>query len=117
MKTQPLSPAWLICEGKVLASADIAKTAKSRRRGLIGQTSIDSALVVSPCKWIHSIGMKCAIDVLSLDDAGLVVKTERLKPMRVAAPVGRSKTIVEMSAGSIERFGLQIGDLIEVRSA
>jgi uncharacterized membrane protein (UPF0127 family) len=61
--------------------------------------------------------MKCAIDVLYLDAAGLVVKTEHLKPMRVAAPVGRSKTIVEMSSGSIERFGLQIGDLIEVRSA
>jgi len=104
-------------DGKVLASADIANTVKSRRRGLIGQTSIDSALVISPCKWIHSIGMKCAIDVLYLDAAGLVVKTERLKPMRVAVPVGRSKTIVEMSSGSIERFGVQIGDLIEVRSA
>jgi uncharacterized membrane protein (UPF0127 family) len=117
MKTQPLPAAWLMCEGRVLASADIANTAKSRRRGLIGQTSIDSALVISPCKWIHSIGMKCAIDVLYLDDTGLVVKTEHLKPMRIAAPVGRSKTIVEMPSGSIERFGVQVGDLIEVRSA
>jgi uncharacterized membrane protein (UPF0127 family) len=37
--------------------------------------------------------------------------------MRIAAPVGRSKTIVEMPSGSIERFGVQVGDLIEVRSA
>jgi len=117
MKTQPLPTAWLMSEGKVLASADIANTAKSRRRGLIGQTSIDSALVISPCKWIHSFGMKCAIDVLYLDNEGLVVKTEHLKPMRVAAPVGRSKTIVELPPGSIERFGVRIGDLIEVRSA
>jgi uncharacterized membrane protein (UPF0127 family) len=117
MKTQSLPTAWLISEGKVLASADIANTAKSRRRGLIGQTSIDSALVISPCKWIHSIGMKCAIDVLYLDATGFVVKTQHLKPMRVAAPVGRSKTIVEMSAGLIERFGVHVGDLIEVRSA
>ena len=117
MNTQPLSQGWLMCGGKVLASADIANTAKSRRHGLIGQTSIDSALVISPCKWIHSIGMKCAIDVLYLDNEGLVVKTEHLKPMRVAAPVGRSKTIVEMPSGSIERFGVRVGDLIEVRSA
>ena len=34
MKTQPLSPAWLMCDGKVLASADIANTAKSRRLSL-----------------------------------------------------------------------------------
>ena len=106
-----------MCEGNVLASADIANTAKSRRRGLIGQTSIDSALVISPCKWIHTIGMKCAIDVLYLDATGLVVKTEHLKPMRVAAPVSRSKTIIEMASGSIERCGVRIGDLIEVRSA
>jgi uncharacterized protein len=117
MKTQPLSPAWLMCDGKVLASADIANTAKSRRRGLIGHTSIDSALVISPCKWIHTIGMKFAIDVLYLDATGLVVKTEHLEPMRVAAPVGRSKTIVELPSGSIERFGVRVGDLIEVRSA
>ena len=116
MKTQPLSPAWLMCDGKVLASADIANTAKLRRRGLIGRTSVDSALVISPCRWIHSIGMKCAIDVLYLDAAGSVIKTEHLKPMRIAAPVGRSKTIVEMSAGSIERCGVHVGDMIEVRS-
>lgn len=116
MKTQPLPTAWLLCEGKVLASADIANTTKSRRRGLIGQASIDSALVISPCKWIHSIGMKCAIDVLYLDVTGLVVKTEHLKPMRIAVPVGRSKTIVELPSGSIERFGIRVGDLIEVRN-
>ena len=89
-----------MCDGKVLASADIANTAKSRRRGLIGHTSIDSALVISPCKWIHTIGMKFAIDVLYLDATGLVVKTEHLEP-----------------SGSIERFGVRVGDLIEVRSA
>jgi uncharacterized membrane protein (UPF0127 family) len=66
---------------------------------------------------IHSFGMKCAIDVLYLDNEGLVVKTEHLKPMRVAAPVGRSKTIVEMPSGSIERFDVRVGDFIEVRSA
>jgi uncharacterized membrane protein (UPF0127 family) len=58
-----------------------------------------------------------ANDVLYLDNEGLVVKTEHLKPMRVAAPVGRSKTIVEMPSGSIERFDVRVGDFIEVRSA
>jgi uncharacterized protein len=117
MKTQSLPTAWLMCEGKVLASADIANTAKSRRRGLIGQTSIDSALVITPCKWIHSFGMKCAIDVLYLDATGAVLKTEHLQPMRVAAPVLKSKTVIELPSGSIERFGVRIGNVIEVRSA
>ncbi len=105
-----------MCEGKVLASADIANTARSRRRGLIGQTQIDSALVISPCKWIHSFGMRCAIDVLYLDAAGAVLKTEHLRPLRIAAPVLKSKTVVELPSGSIERLGLHRGDMIEVRN-
>lgn len=116
MKTQPLPTAWLLCDGKVLASADIANTARSRRRGLIGQSQIDSALVISPCKWIHSFGMKCAIDVLYLDATGAVLKTEHLDPLRVAAPVLKSKTVVELPSGSIERLGVHIGDVIEVRN-
>lgn len=116
MKTQPLATAWLMCDGKVLASADIANTARSRRRGLIGQTQIDSALVISPCKWIHSFGMKCTIDVLYLDATGAVLKTKHLDPLRVAAPVLKSKTVVELPSGSIERLGVLIGDVIEVRN-
>lgn len=112
----PLPTAWLVSEGRVLASADVANTASARRRGLIGRGFVDGAFVLTPCKWVHSIGMRLDLDVAYLDAEGTVIKVERLAPWRVAAPVRRSTTVVEAAAGSFERWGLAVGDRVEVRS-
>jgi len=45
-----------------------------------------------------------------------VIKTERIKPLRISAPVSRCKTVVEAGAGSFERWNLKVGDVIEVRN-
>jgi uncharacterized membrane protein (UPF0127 family) len=52
-----------------------------------------------------------------LDAVGTVIKTERVKPLRISAPVSRCKTVVEASAGSFERWNLKVGDVIEVRNS
>jgi len=111
----PLPTAWLVSEGRVLASADVANTAAARRRGVIGRGVIEGALVLTPCRWVHSIGVRLDLDVAYLDSEGVVIKTERLVPLRVAAPVRKCVTVVEASAGSFERWGLRVGDRIEVR--
>jgi len=38
--------AWLMRSGDVLASADVADTPQSRRKGLIGRTSVENAMVI-----------------------------------------------------------------------
>lgn len=108
--------AWLMRSGDVLASADVADSAHSRRKGLIGRTSIDNPMVITECKWIHTIGVKVPLDVAYLDASGMVIKTERVKPLRISAPVSRCKTVVEAGAGSFERWNLKVGDVIEVRN-
>lgn len=110
-------PVWLVNEGHVLASAQLAATRASRRRGLIGQTEIHEALVLQPCRWIHSFGMKMPIDVAYLDANCIVVCIETLRPWRVAAPVWKSRTVVEAAHGAFERWGLHLGDKVEVRHA
>lgn len=110
-----LPAAWLVSDGRVLASADVAKTARARRRGLIGRKTVTSAMVLVNCRWIHTIGIKCALDVAYLDADSKVIKIQRLSPMRVSLPVTKSTTIVEASAGSFERWGLHLGDVVEVR--
>ena len=52
------SGAWLVSEGRVLASAEIAADSNSRRRGLIGRDHLDGAIIISRCRWIHTFGMK-----------------------------------------------------------
>lgn len=107
--------AWLVSDARVLASADVADDRSGRRRGLLGRESIDGALVIEGCRWVHTIGMKFAIDVAYLDDSGTVVKIEHLKPHRVSAPVKAARTVVEAECGAFERWGLSTGDQIEIR--
>ena len=55
------------------------------------------------------------LDIAYLDAHGIVLKTERIKPLRISAPVSRCKTVVEARAGSFERWNLKVGDVIDVR--
>ena len=113
----PLRNAWLISDGRVLASADVADTARARRVGLLGKSSTETALVIEPCSWVHTLGMRFALDVAYVDADGVVVKVSRLAPWRVGAPVRGSKYVIEASSGSFERWGLRVGATVEVRSS
>ncbi|MFM7081389.1 MAG: DUF192 domain-containing protein [Actinomycetota bacterium] len=107
--------AWLVAQGRVLASATVAESRTDRRRGLIGQNDPQFALVLPHCKWIHTFGVRCVLDVAYLDDKSQVVKLQRVAPMRLPLPVRDAHTVVEAKAGSFERWGLRVGDVVEVR--
>ena len=107
--------AWLVAQGRVLASATVAESRAERRRGLIGEHNPEFALVLPRCQWVHSFGMRCALDVAYLNDESQVVKVQRLAPMRLPLPVRDARTVVEAKAGSFERWGLRVGDVVEVR--
>lgn len=107
--------AWLVAQGRVLASATVADSRSERRRGLIGEHDPQFAMVLPHCNWVHTIGVRCALDVAYLDDESHVVKVQRLGRMRLAMPVRGARTVVEAKAGSFERWGLHVGDVIEIR--
>ena len=106
--------AWLVLDGRVLASAEFVSGRRDRRRGLLGRHGQDGAMVLSPCRWIHSVGMHFPLDVAYLDDHGVVLKTMRMVPNRVALPVVKAKTVVEAEAGAFARWGLHVGDVVEL---
>jgi uncharacterized membrane protein (UPF0127 family) len=108
--------AWLVCDARVLASTEIADTRRSRRRGLLGRESMEGALVIAPCRWIHTVGMKFPIDVAYLDEDGVVVKTIQMQRFRVGIPVWNARSVIEAEAGAFGRWGLRVGDRIEVRT-
>ena len=107
--------AWLVAQGRVLASATVADTRAQRRRGLLGQKHPEFALVLPNCRWVHTIGMRCALDVAYLDDESRVMKVQQLNPMRLPLPVLAAHSVVEARAGSFERWGVRVGDIVEVR--
>ncbi|MGB3734265.1 MAG: DUF192 domain-containing protein [Ilumatobacter sp.] len=108
--------AWLVTNARVLASADTATTRKERRKGLLGRDSLDGAMVIEPCRWVHTIGMRFAIDVAFLDADGLVIRTVQMPRRRLGMPVVRARSVIEAEAGAFARWGVHVGDVIELRT-
>ncbi len=108
--------AWLVSEGRVLASASIASTRTERRVGLRGKNSCDGAFVLDRCRWIHTLGMNFDLDVAYLDASGRVIKTVRMGCNRVGAPVIHARVVVEAASGAFARWGLRVGDVVEIRA-
>lgn len=108
--------AWLVSDGRVLASASVARTRGERRVGLRGRSSHEGAFVLDPCRWIHSFGMEFELDVAYLDAQGRVLKTVHMKRHRLGAPMPSARSVVEANSGAFARWGLRVGDVIEVRT-
>ena len=105
--------------GRSLASnVLVADSHITRLIGLIGTNSDQFGegygLWIRPCRGIHTVFMRFAIDAAYLDKEGHVVHMEtRLKPWRIGATRWRSSSVLELPAGSLQRSGTQVGDVIE----
>jgi uncharacterized membrane protein (UPF0127 family) len=109
--------AWLVTDGRVLASANVAIDRATRRKGLSGQTHIEGALVIPKCRWVHTFGMRLSIDIAYLDAEGNVIKTVHMHKMRLGAPVWHARTVIEAEKGAFARWGIHVGNKIEVRDS
>ena len=109
--------AWLVTDGRVLASANIATERASRRKGLSGQTHVEGAFVIPNCRWVHTFGMRVPIDIAYLDADGNVIKTVQMSKMRLGAPVLNARTVIEAEKGAFARWGINVGNKIEVRDS
>ena len=107
--------AWLVCGDRVLASLEIADSSRARRRGLLRCDGIEGALLLRPANSVHTVGMRFAIDVAHLDADLRVLRTSTMARHRVGRPVRGARAVVEADAGSFERWGLAVGDELEVR--
>ena len=106
---------WLVSDARVLASAELAADGAARRRGLLKRDRLEGAIVLRPCRWVHTIGMRFPLDVAYVDEDGKVVKTARMGRHRVGLPVPKAAWVIEAEAGAFERWGLSIGDEVELR--
>lgn len=97
----------------------LAETAPERMQGLLGrpQLSSEEAMLIRPCRLIHTVGMQYALDIVFLDASNRIRKlTRSLKPRRMAGCVMASQTL-ELRAGMLDRLNLALGDQIEWKSA
>lgn len=104
---------WLLRDGTVLASLEVATARADRRRGLLGRDGIDGALLIHRARSVHTFGMRFPIDVAHVDTDGVVVRTATMVPGRLGRPVWRAASVLEAEAGAFARWNLLPGDVIE----
>ena len=107
--------AWLVHEGRVIASLEIADTRTTRRRGLLGREGIEGAMLLRPARSVHTIRMRFAIDVAHLDDELRVLSITEMRPGRLGKWSPRAGAVLEAEAGSFRRWGLEPGMELEIR--
>jgi uncharacterized membrane protein (UPF0127 family) len=106
---------WLLRQGDVLAAAELADTLGDRTKGLLGKTSFEGAMVLPRTRSVHTFGMRFTIDVAFCDREMVVLDVVTLPPWRMSLPRRRCRSIIEAQAGAFERWGLKVGDQLEVR--
>jgi uncharacterized membrane protein (UPF0127 family) len=106
--------AWLVRDGEVLASVEVARSRSARRKGLLGREGIEGALLLAPARSVHTLGMKFDIDVAFLDGDGVVRRTVRMSRNRVGLPCWPARSVVEAEAGAFARWNLSAGQRLEV---
>mgnify|MGYP003810473715 FL=1 len=106
---------WIVSEGHVLASAERADDRRARAHGLLGRDGLEGALVITKCRSVHTIGMRFDLDVAYLAADGTVLKIAHMRRNRIGAPVWKAAMVVEAASGAFERWGLQVGDQVELR--
>jgi hypothetical protein len=106
--------AWLLREGEVLASLEVAPTRRARSQGLLGRDGIDGAILLQPCRSVHTLGMRFPLDVAYCDGELTVLRVARMGRHRLGVPVLRAHCVIEAEAGSFERWRLSIGDTLEI---
>jgi len=90
----------------------VAKTFFCRFIGLMfmSQKSFCGGLLIPKCSSIHTFFMRFYIDVVFLDKTNKVLRTvKNLKPWCMVAPVSFAKSVVELKAGFIDKFGIKEG--------
>ncbi|HEY1650916.1 MAG TPA: DUF192 domain-containing protein [Acidimicrobiales bacterium] len=108
---------WLLRDDVVVCALEMAESAAERRNGLRGRAGFDGALHLDGTRTVHTLGVGFPIDVAFLSGDLTVLRVAQLKPWRVTLGGPGARSVVEAEAGWLERWGVRVGDQLEVREA
>ena len=96
--------------------AQEAKTWVDRLKGLLGKREMNEneALILTPCKGIHTFFMKFPIDAVFIDKKYSIVWLTSLAPNRLSSFYFNAKSVIEFPAGCIQKWNLKIGEILNI---
>jgi hypothetical protein len=96
-----------------------ARTFLARSTGLLRGDGLGNGegLWISPCRSIHSLGMRFEFDALFIGpDRKVVGRYERFRRNRISRFFWSARGVLELPAGTIGRTGTEVGDEIQFES-
>jgi protein-S-isoprenylcysteine O-methyltransferase Ste14/uncharacterized membrane protein (UPF0127 family) len=94
-----------------------AHTHWTRLRGLLGtrRLAAGEGLWLKPSNQVHMFGMRYALDLVFLDDAGRVLRlVHSLAPNRISPRVVGATSVLELPAGTLAGAAIAEGDLVQI---
>ncbi|HLY83350.1 MAG TPA: DUF192 domain-containing protein [Acidimicrobiales bacterium] len=107
--------AWLVRDGDVLAAVEVVDSFSARVRGVAAVRDLDGALLLRRPFVLHTFAAGPEVDVAFCDRTLRVASTSSLARHRIALPRPRAASVVVARAGAFERWGLAVGDHLEVK--
>ncbi len=91
-----------------------AQTAAERMRGLLARPPLApfEALLLRPCRLVHTFGMAYPIDLVFIDRAGVVRRIDTAVPRSRVRGCVRAWQTLELAAGGAQRHGLCVNDVL-----
>jgi len=71
---------------------------------------VTDALIIRPCKAIHTFRLKQVLEVVFVDRQGVIVKIVSVAPGKTAFCL-RAALAVEVAEGTVERLSLKVGQV------
>ena len=107
--------AWLVRDGEVLASLEVATSWRDRRKGLMGRDGFEGALLLRPCVGPHGQhALRHRRGLLRRGPQGAGDGAHAALAHR-DAPARDAHSVLEARAGAFERWRLRPGDQLEVK--
>ena len=104
--------------GTVIADrVGVAATRATRAVGLLQRDGLDpgEALWIVPSRGVHTCWMRFTIDVIALDERGVVIdKVTHLKPWRIRLPRRGTAGVLELPAGTVQAAKTYAGNKVVI---
>jgi uncharacterized membrane protein (UPF0127 family) len=105
--------------GELVANRVTVATKKvDRAVGLLKHSALapGEGLLITPCRGVHTCGMRFTIDIIALDEHGVIVDAvQDLGPWRIRLPRPGAVSVLELPAGSLSRTNTECGHRIELQ--
>ncbi len=95
-----------------------ATTFRARRKGVLGREPLeaDEAMVIRPCRQVHTYGVGYDLDAVFCDRGFQVIHVETLVSDAKSQRVRRAASCIELLGGRAVACGIEPGAVLEFRT-